>query len=423
MMGSKYLLDKARLVATPSLGCLTKSLVQKGRLMSTAPNVMCYGVPYTYKDCELESVQSYVKKYPLLKEAPTDRLIHVRPEQPYMATEHGNRFMWSAGCIPFMSHKRGKSTSGVFKNESLCVIKPLGILGIKGCPDLPTLSGEDTLLNYAEAGDYMMSLLKEEHGEDVEDVLPRGLNQWLLRLSSKGTAKGIDEEELAFDPIFLPRESKGHLFQDLHMHLIKAPRIKLMTNPETFKALEYEEQIKRVLTGITDVQRQFIKQWPRKIAKNPFLQSWATDNGSAMTRLVRILADLEKAQKQDEEKLATPGKMAQLFVQDGTKKISEIALPVGISVVELHRHAWAHVYERYIKILVDELKQERPTSLAELPYDHRDVLDLLIYEFPEYLPCTLRAIKKYAPELWHEIDIKRRFPLIHPGYAARGRCS
>lgn len=188
-------------------------------------------------------MENYIGEFPLLKEVPKDRLIKARADQPFMATEIGKRLMWSAGLIPFTSHLQGHSTSGVFRDGSVCIVKPLGAMAAElDCISESTVLDADMICsNYSEISDYFLYLLKKKYGDDALELLPVAMQLWLHKLKSKN----IDEEELAFDASLLPKESRGPLSLELHMHL----RLKRLPG------LDSENLIDDIIAGVTDSRR------------------------------------------------------------------------------------------------------------------------------------------------------------------------
>lgn len=120
-------------------------------------------MPSTYSDKDWVPVGKFLEKNPILYDVPRDKLIIVKPQNPYMLTEKGKVFLWSASLIPYLSHLEGRSTAGLFKDESLAVLKPLGVLGVKDFKNVAqaaTLDRDLIRSNYGELREYLISSWK-----------------------------------------------------------------------------------------------------------------------------------------------------------------------------------------------------------------------------------------------------------------------
>ncbi|TVU44440.1 hypothetical protein EJB05_03882, partial [Eragrostis curvula] len=440
------------------------------RRLSSSPrsNSWSWGVPALYGDENLEPVESFIDKYPILCKVPTDRLINVKPHHQYMATEKGNVFLWSSGMIPFLSHEEGVSTSGLFKRGTLGVWKPLGVLGVKDfVPESKPLDEKLVRENYGELHEYLTWLLRKHYGPNILKMTLPDINGWLDSM----IAPQIDAEMIAFDPSRLPRKEKGLLILDIHRHLRK--EMPLSGKVDQVIASKILAAIPDDIEKAGDNE---LMQWPDTARQNIFLEHWSSHwsiqnqnntRGNSCSLVTasqkKLKPDKSSISSQHEKDKAISTSYCSNDSSNGTKSTKsnyirnrkmksrnkyrrnlrntcnsdndssnqnvkeesimqqkqEALRKLGASLVDLHRNSISHIFERRLKKLIQKLSKKRRASLKKKPYTIEEVLDLLQYEFPKYLPRVLLAIRKYCKPLWIKIAIRRRFPLVSPLYRKR----
>ncbi|KXG31246.1 hypothetical protein SORBI_3004G324500 [Sorghum bicolor] len=356
------------------------------RLFSTTTHETCeirtfYGTR-KYDAKRFVPLLEHCRRYPILNRVPNNRLIGaVDPENPFLTSESGRFLSRSALMLPFISHLHGKSVVGSFSEGNVGVLRGTSALCFKKIC-FGDLNSDTRAAGYQESGAFLKELIKRVHGDWALDHLPPDLFSLLGKLEANTV---IDEEDLLYDGCLCPNLIRAYVqFETWRLARKEFPAI-----GKGEKALKILEYIHSECTNYKSLcpNNMFLNSWGApKPYMNPLNKTpLAVPSPSASNPASPTGGN--KGPKNNMKKTKTK--------KNKNKNKNKNRGSVRPKLVDLVRHATVHSVEMRLMKLISTLSPEAIQSMKKNPYTFSDVMTLLHYTFPHYVPTAIRAFKKH----------------------------
>jgi hypothetical protein len=361
-------------------------------------------------------LDEFLDSKPILEDVPVNRLFG-RPDdcQPYMSNDASYRLIKLGLYLPYFRNILGKSCSGAFSKGNVGVIADLGMFAYRNLEEEADHKWKsNSAVGYNEFSIFMRGIISERHPSS-HNMLPKGLDAFFSLLDGNEV-----KPEFALDyPCLLSDEKYGSM-------LIQVSRL-----------LRNEFRVFGKSAKPIAILRQIPLSEPDCVAvcqKHPVLNEYLP---SSLKNVQFHLDDLADNVTCGPETVRPrgPGSIFGLVsssIKTGTGGPgmaisppmpvpvgSDLPLAVGIILVDVNRHGSIHSVESKLLPLIDFLPGSCASNLRHAPYTRKEVIQLLRYNFPLYLPVAFEAF--WVKGEWDTLGARLADP-IPSIYSAPGCC-